>query len=242
VLSRFAGDYQPTGAYSTPEKLRNLPGIFSLSVIGDGELLLSSMGGSVSLVEVEPLVFEIADGNPWEKVYRIVLDENPADGETRLLASVGTFVRTPWYESLPFTAGLMALLLLLFFSVILALPIGALYHRIRKEKDPAPRLARWARWTLAGITLLFVVFGFGFSQYFINEAFGLLDNLPGASILALLPYLILVLSFAAVYFAVISWRRNFWGLAGRIHYSLVTAATVALIWFFFNWKILGGPI
>jgi hypothetical protein len=42
-----------------------------------------------------------------------------------------------------------------------------------------------------------------------------------------------------VIFTVLAWRRGFWSLAWRIHYTLVTLGAASVVWFYFNWKILG---
>ena len=48
-----------------------------------------------------------------------------------------------------------------------------------------------------------------------------------------------ILAVGAVVYTVIAWRRGFWNLGWRIHYTLVTLAAVSVAWWYFNWKIIG---
>ncbi|MCP5095178.1 MAG: hypothetical protein GY943_06470, partial [Chloroflexi bacterium] len=36
-----------------------------------------------------------------------------------------------------------------------------------------------------------------------------------------------------------AWVRGWWKLGGRIHYTLVTLSTFALIWWAWYWQLLG---
>ena len=47
-----------------------------------------------------------------------------------------------------------------------------------------------------------------------------------------------ILAVGAVVFTVLAWRRGYWTLAWRIHYTLVTLGAVAVVWWYFNWKII----
>jgi hypothetical protein len=49
-----------------------------------------------------------------------------------------------------------------------------------------------------------------------------------AAPLLLLPWLLLAGSVALAAFAVIAWRRGAWTAWGRVHFSLVAAASIAL--------------
>jgi hypothetical protein len=43
---------------------------------------------------------------------------------------------------------------------------------------------------------------------------------------------------ALVCFTALAWRWRFWSLPGRVHYSLVTVAALALAAWFEHWNIL----
>ena len=54
-----------------------------------------------------------------------------------------------------------------------------------------------------------------------------------------LPVLATALTVAALVYTVLAWKDRFWGLAGRVHYTLVTVAAVAFVWFLNYWNLLG---
>ena len=35
------------------------------------------------------------------------------------------------------------------------------------------------------------------------------------------------------------WRKRFWGVMARVHYTLVTLAALAFVWFLNYWNLLG---
>jgi hypothetical protein len=47
------------------------------------------------------------------------------------------------------------------------------------------------------------------------------------------------LSVAAVAGTALAWRRRYWGIVGRAHYTLVTLGAVAFVWFLDYWNLLG---
>jgi hypothetical protein len=61
----------------------------------------------------------------------------------------------------------------------------------------------------------------------------------GAKVRAAQPVLAAVLTVGALVYAVPAWKDDFWGLAGRVHYTLVTVAAVAFVWFLNYWNLLG---
>lgn len=53
-----------------------------------------------------------------------------------------------------------------------------------------------------------------------------------------LPLLIVALAAGALAFTVVVWRRHYWGVAGRVHYTLVALAGLAFVWFLYYWNLL----
>ena len=49
----------------------------------------------------------------------------------------------------------------------------------------------------------------------------------------------IVLTVAALVYTVLAWKDRLWGLTGRVHYTLVTVAAVAFVWFLNYWNLLG---
>jgi hypothetical protein len=48
-----------------------------------------------------------------------------------------------------------------------------------------------------------------------------------------------VLTIGALVFTVLAWKDSYWGIAGRVYYTLVTLAAVAFVWFLNYWNLLG---
>ena len=48
-----------------------------------------------------------------------------------------------------------------------------------------------------------------------------------------------ILVIGPVIFTVFAWVRRYWGLAGRIHYTLVTLALLSMVWLMYYWRLLG---
>jgi hypothetical protein len=48
-----------------------------------------------------------------------------------------------------------------------------------------------------------------------------------------------VLTVGALLYGVLAWKRGYWGIAARVHYTLVTVAAVAFVWFLNFWNLLG---
>jgi len=37
----------------------------------------------------------------------------------------------------------------------------------------------------------------------------------------------------------LAWKDSYWGIVGRVYYTLVTLAAVGFVWFLNNWNLLG---
>jgi hypothetical protein len=48
-----------------------------------------------------------------------------------------------------------------------------------------------------------------------------------------------VLTVGALIYGVLAWKRSYWGIGSRVHYTLVTVAAVAFVWFLNYWNLLG---
>jgi hypothetical protein len=53
-----------------------------------------------------------------------------------------------------------------------------------------------------------------------------------------LPLAIVALALGALAFTVPAWTRRYWGLAGRVHYTLIALAGLAFVWFLYYWNQL----
>ena len=53
-----------------------------------------------------------------------------------------------------------------------------------------------------------------------------------------LSFLIVVLAAGASTLTVRAWMRHYWGVAARVHYTLVVLAGLAFVWFLYYWNLL----
>ena len=62
-----------------------------------------------------------------------------------------------------------------------------------------------------------------------------------ASLIALLtiPLITAILSLACTAFCAFAWKRGYWSLTGRIHYTSVVLALLIFTWWLNNWNLLG---
>jgi len=54
-----------------------------------------------------------------------------------------------------------------------------------------------------------------------------------------LPLIVLVLTLGLGWFVVKAWREGYWSVFGRVHFTLITLAAVAFVWFVNYWNLLG---
>jgi hypothetical protein len=62
---------------------------------------------------------------------------------------------------------------------------------------------------------------------------------PALWVVLALPLVAAALTAASAVFVVRAWRRGYWRPAGRVHYTLVTAAAVSFLAVLHYWKLLG---
>ena len=57
--------------------------------------------------------------------------------------------------------------------------------------------------------------------------------------LLFLPLLVGLLCALAVVFAALAWKNGYWKRIKRVHYTLVTVAGLAFLWWLNYWNLLG---
>jgi CubicO group peptidase (beta-lactamase class C family) len=233
----FTGSYRLTrGSYTTLEKVTGLFGAVEISDPGDGALLWTTPWGEWRFVEVEPLYFRQADA-PFGIVFR----EDDRGHITHLLTDytpMFAFEKLNWYETPGFNMVLAVACALTFLSMIpVALVRAIRCRRLGGERKPAPRGARVAHWIILGICVLNLLFLVGTALWG-NPApvFGvstIYKIVLGLGLSAA------VLTAGSLVYTVLAWRSGYWGIGARVHYTLVTVAAVAFVWFLNYWNLLG---
>ena len=236
---RFTGSYRYTqGSYTTPEKIKELFMPMTISDPGDGTLLFSNPYGEFLFVEVEPLYFRQVDGE-----LTFVFREDDQGRITHLFSSIiscNAFEKLSWYETAGFNMALALACVLIFLTVLIIALIGFIRVRLRRgDREPAPRGARVARWTIVGISILNLLFLVG-TMLWGDPAIAPLFGVPlNYRLVLVLPIIAAVLTIGALVYTVLAWKDSYWGIAWRVYYTLVTLASVAFVWFLNNWNLLG---
>lgn len=220
---------------------------FDLSDSGDGALLagVPFSSGKTRLEQIEPLVFQEAASGA-----QAVFQKDSRGRVAYLYDQVSifpfaTYVKAGWHANPLLHLALLGVCALIFLSALLAGIFGGLARLARRKASPVPsNLARLAR--AAALLVAFL-------DLAATLAFLAITLFSGQLMTTLVPYgqmstinailtawlLAAVLAVALLPLAVLAWRRSFWSLAGRIHYTLVAAAAGAFVWFLSYWNLLG---
>ena len=148
------------------------------------------------------------------------------------------FEKLKWYQTPGFNLALVLGCVLMFVSMIPVVLIRFIRSR-RPSGDakPAPSGARVAYGIVVGLSVLNLLFVVG------TALWGNPVPLFGVSmiykIVLGLGVLAAVLTAGALIYSVLAWKRSYWGIAARVHYTLVTVAALAFVWFLNYWNLLG---
>jgi CubicO group peptidase (beta-lactamase class C family) len=239
----LVGSYRITGgtvgtSYTTLEKVGVLFGMSTVKISdgGDGTLLFTNPWGKWRFVETKPLYFRQVDG-PFHILFR----EDERGRITHMFTDytpMFAFEKLKWYETSAFNMALAAGCVLAFLSMIAVAAVRFIrYRRQSGYRKADPRGARVAYQIVVGISILNLLFVVG------TVLWGNPVPLFGVSmiykIVLGLGVLSAVLTVGALLYGVLAWKRSYWGIAARVHYTLVTVAAVAFVWFLNFWNLLG---
>jgi CubicO group peptidase (beta-lactamase class C family) len=246
---RYAGEYhQNTRSFTTSESITSLLlGVVNVRVDEDGYLLVTHLGETDRFVELEAGVYRSLRQGRSQDYFgpfrTIVFDMDPF-GRT-LLVSDGpmTYSRAPWYGSSLFTIPSLLLILLLMLASLLVWGLGWLAGLLRRRNSSATALPLAARWVGAAFALLALIYLVGSLASSPTDpvynlplaAFGVLP--AWVALLDILPWMLAFLGPLALIFTFLAWKRGFWRLPGRVHYTLFTSAALLLLWIFYYWNI-----
>ena len=131
---------------------------------------------------------------------------------------------------------LLGVSVLLFLSLVIGRPLLALVRRNMSVQPQAADAAQWVLWGAAALSLLFI--GLVVVAVLGGQSALLTGQIPLLGAWPVLFGLVVVLAVAALIFTGLAWRDGYWGVYGRIHYTLVTLAVWAFIWFVSYWRLL----
>jgi CubicO group peptidase (beta-lactamase class C family) len=242
--ARFTGGYlYAQSNQTTLEKLMRLfqPLTAMVSATGDGTLRIeaASLGGpakTTQWVEVEPLVFRNLVSQEL-----LVFREGDQGHVTHMFRQndQNAYIRLPWYGTVSFHWALLASCMLLFLSAVLVWPVGFLVKRLKRiAREPSPilpRLARWLAWGLSALSLFFLVAFLSMLGPDIVYGFP-----PAMTSLLVVPWLVAALTIGMTIFTVVAWVRRYWGVTGRVYYTLLTLVALSFVWWLSYWNLLGA--
>ena len=237
---RFVGLYRYASSPATTfHKVAGLVGenAVEISDPGDGTLLLSIAGYEQRFVEVKPLYFRQVDGQ-----FGMIFREDDQGRITQMYTDLMpqyTAVKLDWYETPGFNLPLLLVCVLVFLSMIPVAVIRFIRNRRpSSDRKPASRGARVAYWIIVGISVLNLLFVVG-----MVPGFNPPTELHGAQLIVKIVLgvgvLSAVLTVGALIYSVVAWKNSYWGIAARVHYTLVTVAALAFVWFLNYWNLLG---
>jgi hypothetical protein len=235
---RVAGEYAPTRySHSSVTKLVALLGGLKVAANEDGTVTLSAGRNSRRLAEVEPLVFRELDGP-----LTVVFGEGK-DGDVAYLfladAPAVAAVRRPWYELRAAQLGLLAGCAAAFATALLFWPVLAFAARGGSwpglKRDRTSATLSCLAW-LSSLACLGLTAGLAYAVNDPTEiAFGLT---PALRALLASTQLCAALAALAVLGCLVAWRRGYWRLSGRVHYTLVALAGVGFVAWLYHWNLL----
>jgi CubicO group peptidase (beta-lactamase class C family) len=237
---RFEGLYRFASSPATTfQKAGGLVGANTVEISDpdDGTLLLSIGGYEQRFVEEEPLYFRQVDGQ-----FGMIFREDEGGRITQMYTDLMpqyTTVKLNWYETPGFNLPLLLVCVLVFVSMIPVAVIRFIRNRrLGGDRIPASRGARVAYSIIVGVCVLNLLFVVG-----LVPGFNPPTELHGAQLIVKIVLgvgvLSAVLTVGALIYSVLAWKKSYWGIAARVHYTLVTVAAVAFVWFLNYWNLLG---
>ena len=236
-VARYTGFYEVSRkACTTSEKV--FASILAVQPGPDNSLRipdLASFDMSDTWIEVRPLVMQ----NKRTGELAVFKEDERGEG---LYAAIGNWpieilIKLPWYGG-PFVKfGLLGFSLLTsLLTVIAAIVTPFIPLRKREADGRSPWLGRLARWTalllcvleITLIAFVLMVFRDGLEH----------TSFTSEVVLTVLPWVVAVLTTIVTLLAGFAWWKRWWGLVGRIHYTVIVLAALGLLWFEIYWRLI----
>jgi len=244
--NRFAGTYHiARSSYTTIEKVSDLlEEWLVVEPTSNGTIMFGSplQSQKIELFQIRPLVFV-------ENQYGIQLAfrEDDQGNITHLIdlhLPAQTYEKVPWHANPLLHYVLLVICCILFLSAILGGMIGGFihfFHKVHETSTPAlPTVARWLS-SISSAILLMALIAFAVI-YLDKNCFAMAIGFGQASTITVILAAWLaaaVLTLGLTVFTLIAWFKRYWGIASRIHYTMVTIAAIAFVWFLNYWNLLG---
>ncbi|MCC5908920.1 MAG: serine hydrolase [Clostridiaceae bacterium] len=249
----YVGEYhQNRRALTTVDKfLSLLIGVIHVDVDDEGFLLVSHLGETNKFVEIEPGVYHnLREGrtHDYGGDFRTIVFSTDPMGKTMLMADGPmSYSRAAWYETSGVFFSMLILPIVFIVGSLLYWGVKHIILKVSRKRVHSKRNGTEEKWSkpvaiIHGLFTLVFVTGF-IMEGEIDPVYGLPASAyskPSAlsSLFDLVPYAMTLLSVAIVILAVKAWWKKYWGVIGRIHYTLFALASVISSWIFYFWNVL----
>jgi hypothetical protein len=143
------------------------------------------------------------------------------------------------YQTLGFQLPFVVACMALFVSALIFFPVAFLVHRRRGMGEMLSRPASVARWLAAITSALNLVLPAWFVVLLLEYAETYAWPTGTVSTITRLWLLSVPLTLGIVVLAVLAWKNCYWGVASRVHYTLVALAAVLFVVLLSNWNLIG---
>ena len=246
---KFAGEYhQNRKSFTTSESMVSLTmGIIRMDVNENGDLIVKHAGETNRFIEIEPGVYhnlrEGSTPDAYGEFRTIVFKTDPFGNIMLTTDGPMTYSKAPWYATSGFTflSIMMAVLLFTEHDLLECCMDIRIFKRKKAQHSKGAVTARWVA-TVFGLLTIGLVSGIAVTGE-IDPVYGLpkvaLGILPAWSPLVdLFPYGMALSAVGMIFFTVLVWRKKYWQIFGRIHYTLLTLVALNVIWILVYWNLI----
>ena len=238
-VQQYAGTYESNRHnYAGFEKFFAPWARMEITATPDGTLLMPEDGQVTELVETEQGVFSRLDGT--QSANGDIVFHTRSDGTVAFFSMANVpflvFDRVPWQattgfvDNLKTTAGII-------LATVLLWPLLFVFRRVYPIPEPSvPQPAHLARWISGAAALILLVFTAVLLPWMMETetliaAYAYDQTIPFLLIAVLtLPVVAAVLTLVSVVFIVIAWKEQYWTILHRVHYTIITVALFAMVW------------
>ncbi|HET9017660.1 MAG TPA: serine hydrolase domain-containing protein [Thermomicrobiaceae bacterium] len=253
ALGEFTGTYIPArSSHTTVEKLRVATEEITVADAGGERLIVTYPDGSaLRLTQIAPLVFAYAvDG----VTFRWPFLRGSRGRVDRLLIGNDTYNRLPWYATNPVQLPYVAVLVLVFLSLLGAWMIPASVRRLRRwttrarlpvvrngraVAGPRPLGALIGALNAVFVVALVVVLLSASATQDLGYSWLTYDRPTILYALLCLPLLSIAATVALIALTAVRWRRQAWTRGQLAYGAIVLLAEAAFIPLLLYWNLLG---
>lgn len=145
-----------------------------------------------------------------------------------------SYLKLPWYAEPGIIIIILLGSLMTFLLILITTPISIWLRHRRKYK--VEKMEGCSSVTSRLVSISSLIFIIGFIFIFSNQE--IVFGLPKWSVVIfILPYIIGLLALCMAAFAIMSWKKRYWSLTGRIYYTVITLISLSFVWWMYYWNL-----